>query len=189
MGTSAHRGAVVNEVKDAGPAARAGLEVGDVVTAVNGAPVTNGRDLVLNMSRRGIGEHVALSVQRAGQDRTVTVETADRPDSQSARGGGPRESATAPHEPRAAHTLGLRMAKLSPELAAQAGVPSGALVLDVDPGSAADEAGLEHGDVIVRADGAEVHTPADVRNALTDRRAALLVHRGDSQTFVPVEIE
>lgn len=194
--TGIHQGAVINQVQPGGPAARAGLRVGDVITAIDGQAVTDSSDLVRAVTRHRVGDRVTLTVVRSGRPpQTVSLVTIERPDP--AR---QRAMERAARRQREAHTprargggpppIGLRLIALPPELASRLGVPAeGMAVLDVDPGSPADLAGLELGDIILRADGQPVRTNQDLLNATRDGKATLLVRRGEQQTLVPLLLE
>jgi Do/DeqQ family serine protease len=188
MGVGAVRGAVVNQLEPGAPAARAGLQVGDVVTAIDGQPVSSSHDLVRSITRHGAGERVLMSVLRSGRAHTIAVTTVPRPGGERAQlPDGERDGAAPTARPQG---LGLRLATLSPELAARLGARTdGVIVADVEPGSAADEAGLRRGDLILQADGREVRSPADVTSAASDRRLTLLIRRGQAQVFVPVMMD
>lgn len=186
MGLGNTRGALINQVEPGTPAARGGIQVGDVVTAIDGSAVTCAHDLVRSITRRGVGEQVNLTVLRNGRTHTVTVTTAERPGSQQASIG-PYQEPPAPAGRQGYRGLGLRLATLGPDAATRLGVPPGSVVVaGVEPGSPADEAGLRRGDVILRADGQEVRSIADVQSAAQDQRVALLVRRGRAQVFVPL---
>jgi Do/DeqQ family serine protease len=188
MGTRATIGALVNRLDAGSPAARAGLQLGDVVTAIDGRPVRTGHDLSRAITRQNVGDRVALQVARGGQSRVVNVVTADWPENAdhtppptAARGGGPRSRSQG---------LGLRVAQLPPQLAARVGVsPNVPVIVDVEPGSASDEAGLRPGDVVLRAGGREVRTSRDIQAALHNGQVALLIKRGEKQRYVPVSLE
>lgn len=187
MNLRVSRGALVNRVDRGAPAARAGIQVGDVITAIDGQRVETSHELVRAVTRHGVGERVTLSLLRNGQPRTVQTVTANFPSAAEtplppvARGGGPA--------PRRVG-LGMRVAALPPQLAARVGVPpNAAVVVDIEPGGAADEAGLRYGDVILRADGHDVHTTRDILDAAHDGRVALLVRRGEAQRFIPLQLE
>ena len=168
MGVNSEHGAVVNQVEQNAPAAHAGLEVGDVVTAIDGRPIGSSLDLVRVITRRGVGERITLNIVRHGRAATVAVTTATRPGTE------PQQSTSEGNvEPTATHShgLGLRVATMSPDLAARLGAPADSIVVaGIVPGSAADEAGLRRGDVILQADGRPVHSTADVLNATRSSR-------------------
>ncbi|MEI8255219.1 MAG: trypsin-like peptidase domain-containing protein [Deltaproteobacteria bacterium] len=188
MGAPSLRGAIVNQIEPGAPAARAGLEIGDVVTALDGHPVVSSLELIRLVTRHGVGDRVPVSLVRDGRPRALTVVTGPRPGAEGAIAAD--DAAALRSAAPSQNGLGLRLASLSPELAARLAVePSAIVVAGVDPGSAADEAGLRRGDVILRADGRAVRGSQDVTAAAQDRRVTLLVRRGRAQMFVPILLE
>jgi serine protease Do len=71
-------GVIVGDVVPRSPAARAGLQVGDIVVAMNGKPMENGRQLDVNLYRRSEGDEVALQILRNGEPQTITVSVIER---------------------------------------------------------------------------------------------------------------
>ncbi len=187
MGMPTARGALINQLEPGSPSARSGLTIGDSVTTVDGRPIATSLDLIRTITRHGIGDHVPMTVMREGRVRTVTVVTGPRPGADAA----PAETRPmSVNTPVANQGLGLRLASLSPDLAARLGVAANAIVVaDVSPGTVADAAGLRRGDVIVTADGHAVRAPTDVLTAAQDRRVTLLVRRGRAQVFVPLLLD
>lgn len=188
IGAPGLHGAIVNQIEPGAPAARAGLEIGDVVTSLDGRAVASSLELIRLVTRHGVGDRVAVALVRDGRPRGLTVVTGPRP------GANQPDFARDPATQRGAATsqngLGLRLATLSPELAVRMGVDAGAIAIaGVDPGSVADEAGLRRGDVILRADGRAVRGLQDMGAAARDRRITLLVRRGRAQMFVPLLLE
>lgn len=150
-------GTLIKTVSDNSPASRAGLQPGDVVTRLNGKPVADDagfRDLI---ARATPGSKVELTVHRDGRDRmmTATLDTAtDRP----------VEAAPQP-ERESAGKLGVRVETLTADNAKKynmAAGTSGVVIVEVQPGSPADEAGLQPGTVIMRANGRDVKSPEDL---------------------------
>ncbi|MEZ4407565.1 MAG: trypsin-like peptidase domain-containing protein [Polyangiales bacterium] len=182
LGVQPGSGAVVSQVDRAGPSARAGLQVGDVITAVDGHRATSSNDVVRAVTSRAPGDRVALSVLRRGQPLTVNVVAAPRPDAQRAA----REIERAepvPEQPSG--SLGMEVAPLDRSRSRALGTSSAVVVTRVDPDGPAARAGLRRGDYILGADNAPVASSGDLVAATQDGRAALLVRRGDRQIFVP----
>ncbi|MBL8835332.1 MAG: DegQ family serine endoprotease [Alphaproteobacteria bacterium] len=167
-------GIVVSDVQPDSPAARAGLQQGDVVTAVNGAPVRAPRDLARAVADTRPGQALRLTVSRDGQERQLAATIAANPAGQQvadARGAVPAEG-----------RVGLALAPLSPQARQQLGVESGVngvVVARVAPNSRAAESGLKAGDVILRIGNEAVATPdaavARIRAAEHDKREAVPV--------------
>lgn len=173
-------GALVADVIPGGPAARAGLRAGDIVTAIGGAPVRAGRDLLNEVLRHDVGTQLRLTVFRRGRALSKTLTTSARPGSPGRR---PRVRSTPPLE-NGGPTDGLRVRGLTRDQQRELGEP-GALITDVRPGSDADRAGLRPGDVVVEADGERVQNPRALNRALRDGEALLRVRRrGGASYFV-----
>lgn len=179
------RGALVNAVERATPADRAGLRVGDIVTAVEGQPLADANALIRVITCKSPGERIALTVQRGGQTLSLSVQTASRP------------GASELPAPEVANTVaprrqghGLRLAAVDVRWLQRLGIQEPALgVVSVDPGSAADDAGIRRGDLILRVDGAPPMSLNAVDEAARDRRVTLLVRRQDMQRFVPLVLD
>jgi serine protease Do len=80
LGLASDRGVVLSDVLPSGPGALAGLRAGDVVVALDGKPMENGRQLDVNVYRRAPGETVTLSVSRGRQSLEVPVQVVERPE-------------------------------------------------------------------------------------------------------------
>ena len=137
-------GALITSVNDNSPAAAAGLKEEDVVTAIDGEKVANAGSLTRIIALKRPDTAVTLSVVREGKPRDLKVKLGTRPDLENLGDMRPRESKSD------AHKLGLAFQDMDPRIASQTGLPSGsALVVEVTPGSPADEAGLRRGMAIV----------------------------------------
>ena len=182
-------GALVSQVDPTGPSARVGLQPGDVITAINGHPVLHSHDVVREVTDRAPGDRVDLVVLRQGASQHLAVTAGRRPDEpRTAQNDGrvsPNDNGNDPD----GRVLGIEVSPLAPQRARQLGVPAGVVVTNIEPGGAAERAGLQPGDVILRADQGEVRTPGDLQIATRDGRAALLVRRGPRQIFMPIQIQ
>jgi len=153
------KGAYVDKVTPESPAAKAGVKKGDVIVKLNGEAVKASADVVDYVSARGIGGPVTVTVFRDGATKDLATKLAEAPSDDDV-------SATA-------GPLGLSLQTLTPKLAESLGLPSGAkgaAVAEVAPGSAAERAGLEPGDVILDVDRKPVHSADDVVDALSSGR-------------------
>jgi serine protease Do len=182
MNLQPESGALVSQVDPRSPASRA-VQLGDVITSVNGARVLRGGDLVREVVLRQPGERLELTLLRNGQPLRATVVTGRRPEPERAEA---PASQAVPMDPGGG--IGMEVAPLHPVRARQVGVTGGVVVTVVEPGGVADRAGLRRGDVILRADGREVRGPGDLVEATQDGRAAVLVRRNDGQLFVPLNM-
>ena len=169
FGVEDGKGALIAEVVPDSPAAQAGLRAGDVVTGIDGQTVDSPSDLARTVGLSSPGDEAALTVWRDGQEQTVRVKLHEAP--------GERQAAV----------LGLQVRPVTPEVAAELGLrsPDGVLVVAVDSGGPAEEAGLRRGDVIVEVNRQPVKTLADFERLTRDaERVALRVQRGDSSLYV-----
>jgi serine protease Do len=179
------RGALVSRVLPGGPAAEAGIERGDVIVEFNGKPVEDWNDLPRMVAATPVDAKVELVVLREGKRKTLEarVGVLEEP--------GTEVASQSAEEGQAAEAFGLRVQDLTPEIAEQLGVEDaeGVLVTAVEPGSAAHEAGLRRGDLILEVDRHEVKTVEDVKQQLesAEKSALLLIRRGDTTLFVPVK--
>ncbi|HEY0439549.1 MAG TPA: Do family serine endopeptidase [Xanthobacteraceae bacterium] len=192
VGLKEPSGALVAEPQANGPAAKAGVEAGDIITSVNGSPVKDARDLAKKIGTQVPGETVKLGVFRKGGEKTLSVTLGTLPNERQARAdtrGGKNEDssgATASVAP-----LGLSIAPASTVGGAGR---DGVVVTNVDPDGPAAERGFKTGDVILEVAGQPVSNPAEVRKALdgarTDgRRTVLLrVKSGDATRFVALPV-
>jgi serine protease Do len=186
LGMKQARGAMVDNPQDGSPAAKAGIEAGDVITAVNGASVKDSRDLARNISMMAPGSSVKLDVLHKGETKTVTLALGEMPNDHQANADDMSSKATAgtPH-------LGL---KLAPACEVEGAGQKGVVVTAVDPEGPAAEHGLQTGDVILDVGGKTVSNAGDVRAALTAAEAGgkhtVLMHvkTADATRFVAVPL-
>ena len=153
-------GALLAGVAPKGPAAEAGLEPGDVIQAVNGQKIANPKELALHIADVPPGQQALLSVLHDGKTKDISLQVGQLPNERQAATDDPATAKT----PR----IGLALAPLSPELRDRLDVPDGtkgAVVRGVEPGSPAERAGLQAGDVIVSVDRQAVGSPAETVDA------------------------
>jgi serine protease Do len=177
---------MVDEPQNGSPAAKAGVRSGDVVTALNGTPLKNSRDLALKVAALAPGSSVKLDILRNGESKTLTITLGEMPNRKQANAGN-RE--TQP-ESGSSH-IGLRLAPAN-EVAGSGG--KGVVVTAVDPEGSAAEHGFQSGDVIVDVGGRTVGNASDVRKALSEARSQgkhavlMRVKTADSVKFVALPI-
>lgn len=181
LGLSTTNGALVSDIETGSPAAAAGLERGDVITALNGASVKGSNELRNEIAQLQPGTEVTLTLTRDGKSRDVKVKLAEL------AGSGERASRSGATE---SGRFGLAVEPLTADRARELGVraQTGLVVTSVEPGSRAANAGLQAGDVIAQVDGQSVKTSDELRAALSkgDRPAVLLVHRQNTTLFLTV---
>ncbi len=183
-------GALLAGVQPNSPASGAGLEPGDVIQAVNGKKIGNPKELAINVATIQPGEQAHLSVLHDGQTKDVTVKVATLPNEQTASND---SQSNAEHKAK----IGLALGPLSPDMREQLDVPDGtkgAVIQNVQPGSPADSAGLQPGDIIVGVGSQAVSSPADAARAMrtalngSDHAIALRVIRNGQPVFVGVSV-
>lgn len=187
FGVEGKGGALVSSVVAGGPAEKAGVKAGDVIVALDGAPIKEHRDLLRLLLEKAVGSSVQLSLVRDRKPLTVAVVTVEK-QSRAKPEAAPKLPRRAPAEGR---DLGLSLEPLTPERAGRLGYrgKQGALVVNVERGSIADRAELAQGDLIIEADRKVVQGPADVDAALVDGTALLRVLRRESALYVVLSRE
>jgi serine protease Do len=175
-------GAVVTQVEPNSPAAKAGLKAGDVITELNGKAVSDAGELQVEVGQRQPGTTIRLKALRDGNsvDLPVTLEAMGK-------GEHANESANAEHgKPR----WGIGLADLTPDVRQQLQAGEdvhGAVIEQVAPGSSADNAGLQRGEVITEVNRHPVQSAADVQKALSSipagSDALVLVWSNAGSTF------
>jgi serine protease Do len=157
LGVPGTKGALVASVEPGGPAEKAGVKSGDVITRFNGKDIQSAHDLTLAVTSQKPGTNTTLTMNRGGTAREVALTVGQRNDEEV-------ETSAVP-APQTGDRLGLSLSPIPeearPQLGLQPGV-SGVLVQEVAPNSLAAEHGLQAGDVIVSANNRNVTQPSDV---------------------------
>ena len=180
FGGSFQGGALINVVVPQGPADKAGLLTGDVITAVNGKQIQEGHDLLRTVLRHDVGERIKLDVRRGDAAKKITLVTGERPNEDGAQSRKPDVDDNS--------MLGLSLENLTPRLRERFRYEGDGQVFvrGVAPGSDADRAGLRPGDIILQADRRPVRSIGDVRTALDDGSALLYLERESRRFFQPI---
>jgi serine protease Do len=191
IGLKKAEGALVAEPQADGPAAKAGIKAGDVITAVDGAAVKDARDLAKKIGGKAPKATVKLAVMSGGAEKTVNLTLGELPNAKEAR-------ATPNKSEDGAENGSIDMGKLGLTLAPAARVAGagseGVVVTGVDNSGAASEYGFSTGDVILEVAGKAVSSPADVRkhigSARTDGKRTVLmrVKSGANTRFVALPV-
>jgi serine protease Do len=176
-------GAVVTQVESDSPGGKAGLKVGDVITQIDGNEVSDAGGLQVVVGQKNPGTTIHLQVIRDGKDVAVPVTL----EAMGSRDKSAKETSDAgTGKPR----WGVGLSDMTPEMREQLQAPSdlrGAVIQQVQPGSPADNAGLQSGDVIVEVDRKPVQSAADVQKALSSvpqgQDALVLVWSNGGNTF------
>ncbi len=134
-------GVLVTQVFEGDPADKAGVKKNDIIVALNGQPVSTGRELSSIIANTPVGDKTRITLMRGGEKKTLTAKVAKREE---------KESLVSREDERS-DALGLQVADLTNERAQQFGLDkdeSGVLVVDVENGSRAEKAGVRVGDII-----------------------------------------
>jgi serine protease Do len=189
MGLKQAEGALVADPQKGGPAAKAGIEAGDVITAVNGQSIKDARELARIIGGIAPGSTATLDVLHKGKNEVVSLTLGQLPNAQEAKADIDADGNGATHGtdvPR----LGLTVASAGKTDAGKGGV----VITKVEPKSAAADRGLKKGDVILEVAGKRVSNPGDVGEALeaarTDKRSSVLMRlrSGDASHYVAVPL-
>jgi serine protease Do len=185
---SAKAGALVASVAADGPAAKAGVQPGDVIEAVNGKAVKDPRELAVSVSAVTPGSQATLDVVHDGQSKTITLAVGTLPNEQTADNSNAGQT---DHDSNV--HVGVALAPLSPDMRAQLDVPAstqGVVIAQVEQGSPAERAGLQPGDLLVGVGGKRVSTPDEavgaIRNGAKSGHLALRIMRDGHTEFVAV---
>jgi serine protease Do len=188
MGLKQATGALVSEPQKDSPAAKAGIQSGDVITSVDDTQIHDARELARKIGTMAPGTSVKLGVFHQGQDKTMTLTLGTLPaEKQAMNESKERQSPAESEVPK----LGLTLAPGDKSSTADG---SGVVVTAVAEGGVAADHGFQVGDVILEIGGKPVSSPADVRKSLADARTEgkhtvlFRVKSGDGTKFVALPI-
>jgi len=173
-------GALVSMVEKGSPADKAGLQPGDVIRRVNGQPIVSSGDLPAVIGLAAPGDTVKLDIWRQGAAKDISARLTNAGDKAA--------QVASKKDTPGQGKLGLALRPLQPDEQQEAGVDSG-LVVQQASGPAA-LAGVQAGDVLLSINGIPVKSIDQVRAtvAKSQKSVALLILRGDSRIFVPVDL-
>jgi serine protease Do len=197
FGLKERKGALIGLVTRGGPAAKAGIQPGDVILEFNGKSVRNRDELVSTVVATKPGSTVPVKVMRDRQEKTLTL-TVDELnlDEEGTRNNPTRETSAEPDNDQPSQGFGITISLLTPDVARRLRAPSdteGVLVSDVEQGSPAFRQGLARGDIILQVNRRSVKSPQEASRALgqvsSGGTAFLLVMRGGQEQFFTVRKE
>jgi serine protease Do len=173
-------GALVSSVEEGGAAARAGVQPGDVILALNGQSVQTSSQLPVRIATLMPGTTVRLTIWRNHTQRDVSVKLSSMGDETVASAQNPQQQGG---------SLGLAVRPLTHDEQQQAHTHGGLLVEGASGPS--EDAGIQPGDVVLAANGLRVATVDQLRSAVEKSRGhvALLIQRGSTRIFVPVQVK
>ena len=176
-------GVTISNVRPDSPAAKAGLQGEDTITAVNGKPIKSGDELVNFISATRPGNKLNLTYVRNGQQKEASVAVADRAKLFADRTDQSPDDTPEDSQPQPTK-LGLTVKPVSPEMAERMGTPEGkgVQVVEVKPDSFAEDIGLQPGLVILKVNKQSVNTEDDFRKITSQLKSGqdvvFLVHSG-----------
>jgi serine protease Do len=172
-------GALVSSVEKDGPAAKAGVEPGDVILDLNGQPIQTENELPVRIASLMPGTTVHLTLWRDHAKREVSVRLASM---------GNETVASTTHPQQQGGSLGLAVRPLNQDEQQETHTHGGLLVEGVTGPS--EDAGIQPGDVVLAANGKRVGSVEQLRSAVqkSHGHVALLIQRGDARIFVPVQV-
>jgi serine protease Do len=186
LGLKKAEGALVAEPQANSPAQKAGIEAGDIITAVDGKEIKDARDLAKRIGALAPKTSVKLTVMHKGSEKTVNLTLGELPNTKEARA-----STQDSDNDADVGKLGLTLA---PAARVAGSGAEGVVVTGVDSGGIAADHGFSTGDVILEVAGKSVSTPADVRDVVASARTEgkrtvlLRVKKGDNTRFVALPL-
>jgi serine protease Do len=181
LGMDNGRGALVANVSKDGPADKAGVKVGDVIVEFDGKEIKDSGDLPIIVARTPVDTKSSMKVLRDKKEVILSVRVGELKDEEVV--------ASAPEKGE----LGLTVQRLTPQVAESLGLEKteGVVVSAVEPGSAADEAGIRRGDVIVEVDRKPIRSLDEYKKSIATirkgRGVLFLVRRGESTLFLALK--
>ena len=178
-------GALISSIREGDPAAKYGIEVGDIIIEFDGKEIKDYKDLPRVVSNTVPGGKVSIKILRNGKEKTLQVVVGEM-----------KEDALAKEEKVGkAERFGLRVQDITPNLSRQFGLEDveGAIVVSVDPGSSADKAGIRPKDMIRKVNGSAINNLEDYERAIKKAKKGdvvrFLLERNGSSLFVAIKAE
>jgi serine protease Do len=181
LGLEQNQGALVSSVIEGSPAAQAGVQAGDVIVEFAGERIDDSSKLPAIVARTEVGRSVNMTVLRDKQRMTLSVKIAEL-----------KEEEVVASAPQSGN-LGMTVQNMTPELAKTLGLnrADGVVITAVQPQSAAAEAGLQRGDVILEVDRQKISNAAELRKTLDQAKPGtnllFLIQRGGNSVFLALK--
>jgi serine protease Do len=181
LGLEKNQGALVSSVVEGSPAAQAGVQAGDVITEFGGEKIDDSSKLPAIVARTAVGQTVNMTVLRDKQRVPLNVKIAEL-----------KEEEVVASAPQSGN-LGMSVQNMTPELAKTLGLKraDGVVITGVEPQSAAAQAGLQRGDVILEVDRQKISNAAELRKTLDQAKPGanllFLIQRGGNSVFLALK--
>ncbi|MGB8713737.1 MAG: DegQ family serine endoprotease [Onishia taeanensis] len=186
FGLDGPNGALIADLDPEGPAARDGLEAGDVIVGVNGEDVDRSSTLPRLIGRVRPGDDVDLDVMRDGRQREITVTVGDWPDA-------PHGDQASSQSSNSQTRLGLTVSALDDQVLERLGIDGGVGVESVESGGVAQQAGIRPGDVLVSVDHQAISSPKQLMSVIdsleADRAVPVRLYREGRSLYVALRLE
>ena len=180
FGLEEPKGALVAEVTKEGPAEKAGVERGDIIIAFNGTTIHDSHELPAIVASTPVGDKAEVTVLRGGKEKTIKVKLGELTDQQ----------AKAEPSKESGESWGMTVADITPEIARRFRMEStqqGVVVTEVEPGSSAELAGIQVGDIIEEVNRQQVDSVEAFNKAMAEAKEKetllLLARRGNATSF------
>ncbi|MDX1707002.1 MAG: DegQ family serine endoprotease [Desulfobacterales bacterium] len=175
------KGVLVAKVFEGDPADKAGIKANDVIIAVDGKTIHSSRELTGTIADIPVGKKTDITILRDGKEKSVKVKIAKRDDSER----------LARREPESSGELGIRIAELTPEMAKRYGhseTEKGVVVVGVQSGSKAAEAGIRQGDLVKEVNRKPVTAVSELRAELKKNNTIQLLVKRPNAGFIVIKI-
>jgi serine protease Do len=198
LGLGRTRGALVAGVTDNGPAAKAGMQSGDVVIRFDGQTIREMRDLPRVVADTAVGKTVEIVVMRKGKEEKLSITLGRLEDSEKAQQASAKAPGPEAQKSATRRLLGLELSTLTDDMRKRFKVKDnvkGVLVVSIERGSPLSDQRVQPGDVILEITGEAISSPADFQKRIDGlkkdgkKTALLLLSNSEGeQRFVPVQI-
>jgi serine protease Do len=184
LGLSTEEGALVSDVASGGPAEKAGVKRGDVILQFDGKAIRSSRDLPFVVASTPIGKTVVVEVMRDNQRMNLQIKTEEL-----------KEEAEAAPPGEAGPHLGMEVQEITPEMAKNYDLSrtSGVIIVQVESGSPAEEAGLSPGDIIVEINKKQIKSVKTLNRLLEGVKEGdtilFLIDRGGTTIFMTLNVK
>jgi serine protease Do len=185
FGLSAPKGALVAQVNPGSPAEKAGIKRGDIIVEFNGHPIHEMNELPRIVAATAPGAKATVKVLRKGKEKTFALTIVELKE---------EKQAAQAKEEGSSEALGLIVKDITPELARRYRLRDtrGALVLGVEQGSAAADAGIKPGDIVLEIDGQVVNSASDFQALVSklkkDSTSRFLIKRQGRTLYLMLEV-